>query len=191
MGSKLEMVIGKQSQRVDPIENITAKVKETAAELLEFAMTRSNPWALGLAANQVKYIVDLSPLTLRLCVVQENGRIMASALNTWTVAYNPKIIGRSGLLINSREACLSWPGRTIIAERHEKVTVEYICNDGVSRQRQCSGQTAVIWQHEIDHLDGVPEHLLPMTTRVGDPLPGRNTICPCGSERKYKHCCGR
>lgn len=23
------------------------------------------------------------------------------------------------------------------------------------------------------------------------PIPGRNALCPCGSGKKYKHCCGR
>ncbi|HEY1326513.1 MAG TPA: UPF0149 family protein [Casimicrobiaceae bacterium] len=31
----------------------------------------------------------------------------------------------------------------------------------------------------------------PQTVRREVPKPGRNAPCPCGSGRKYKHCCGR
>lgn len=31
----------------------------------------------------------------------------------------------------------------------------------------------------------------PAPVRAAAPKPGRNDPCPCGSGRKYKHCCGR
>ena len=35
-------------------------------------------------------------------------------------------------------------------------------------------------------------HMLKMqNTAVSDNLTGRNMPCPCGSGKKYKHCCGR
>ena len=41
--------------------------------------------------------------------------------------------------------------------------------------------------------DGEPEGMLPpgVTVRRQQPKVGRNDKCPCGSGRKFKHCCGR
>jgi len=40
-----------------------------------------------------------------------------------------------------------------------------------------------------DPDDGTPLILHPPLRRE-EPKPGRNSPCPCGSGKKYKHCCG-
>jgi SEC-C motif-containing protein len=34
-------------------------------------------------------------------------------------------------------------------------------------------------------------HIIPKTIVRAGPKTGRNDPCPCGSGRKFKHCCGR
>ncbi|MDR2482352.1 MAG: SEC-C domain-containing protein, partial [Treponema sp.] len=33
--------------------------------------------------------------------------------------------------------------------------------------------------------------VIPQTVKRTGPKTGRNDPCPCGSGKKYKHCCGR
>ena len=40
---------------------------------------------------------------------------------------------------------------------------------------------------KIDFVRGIKE----TQPIVKDKIPGRNDLCPCGSGKKYKHCCGK
>ena len=54
------------------------------------------------------------------------------------------------------EGCLSIPGKRGLVPRHTKVQIRYVA-PGTTQERteEVEGFTAVIFQHEIDHLDGV------------------------------------
>ncbi|MBF0257730.1 MAG: peptide deformylase [Desulfamplus sp.] len=68
---------------------------------------------------------------------------------------NPEIIAASGSLISENEACLSVPDYSADVRRFSKVTVRGLNMDGKRIQFDAEDITAVIMQHEIDHLDGV------------------------------------
>ena len=61
-----------------------------------------------------------------------------------------------GPMRQGREGCLSVPGLRGLVTRHSGVTVSYI-HPGTLQpcQEQVEGFTAVIFQHECDHLDGI------------------------------------
>lgn len=68
---------------------------------------------------------------------------------------NPEIISYSDKKVAGTEGCLSVPGMRGVVSRAEGITLRY--RDGVSfaeRVEEVSGFTAVIFQHEIDHLNG-------------------------------------
>lgn len=68
---------------------------------------------------------------------------------------NPEITFYSGNKLSGPEGCLSVPGLRGLVERSTDITVRY--RDGASFEERCenvSGFTAVIFQHEIDHLSG-------------------------------------
>lgn len=68
---------------------------------------------------------------------------------------NPVITAASVSLANGREGCLSIPDKWGIVTRRREITLTY--NDSESFERvteTVGGYTAVIFQHEIDHLDG-------------------------------------
>ena len=121
----------------------------------------------------------------RFCVVNNEGE--------WIVGIDPLITSVSEECEQSYEGCLSWPGRIIEANRYKEVEIEYYClDDKIVKRRKFTGFTSKIWQHEIDHLDGVEEKLVPKdfkTVRNTNKV-GRNEPCPCGSGKKYKKCCG-
>ncbi|PVH26013.1 peptide deformylase [Sphingobacterium corticibacter] len=68
---------------------------------------------------------------------------------------NPKIIWRSTLLRTGAEGCLSIPDRREEVERSYAIRLQYALPTGDVIEENVEGFTAVIFQHEIDHLFGV------------------------------------
>ena len=58
--------------------------------------------------------------------------------------------------VRSPEGCLSIPGKIDTAVRRERVVLRYRDGQSGKRRREyVSGFTAVVFQHEIDHLNGI------------------------------------
>ena len=70
------------------------------------------------------------------------------------VFINPEIVGRSGKLLEE-EGCLSLPGIAAQVPRAEKVLVRYKDLNGKSIEREAEMLESRLFQHEIDHLDGI------------------------------------
>jgi peptide deformylase len=68
---------------------------------------------------------------------------------------NPEITGLSEKTVVDWEGCLSIPAGFGKVRRAESITVTYDTPAGERKTEQVSGFTARIFQHEIDHLDGV------------------------------------
>jgi peptide deformylase len=71
------------------------------------------------------------------------------------VVVNPEIVARSEELVDGAEGCLSLPGYAGNVKRHEAVTVRALNRKGKPIKIKARGWLARIFQHEIDHLDGV------------------------------------
>jgi peptide deformylase len=69
---------------------------------------------------------------------------------------NPRITAVSDSMVVGAEGCLSVPGRYGKVARHAEVTIEYLDGyDFTPHTERVGGYTAIIFQHEIDHLEGV------------------------------------
>lgn len=112
------------------VREITLNLKETL---------REHKNGIGLAAPQIGY-------NKRIFVINFNGD-----LRTFI---NPIISEATNLTLN-REGCLSFPGREFIRPRHAKITVLYQTPLGKTESRQMFGIAACVFQHELDHLDGL------------------------------------
>jgi peptide deformylase len=88
---------------------------------------------------------------------------------------NPEIVRGHGRQVGP-EGCLSIPGWVGEVPRLETITVKAIDMDNKPVRIKASGHLAVIFQHEIDHLDGIL-----FTDRVED----RSTLRRVG-EREYE-----
>ena len=95
---------------------------------------------IGLAANQVDVVK-------RIIVVNTKNGPMA--------LINPRLSGKSFKKVESEEGCLSVPGVYGIVKRHYKVTCDGHTEDGQTVRIKAQGLLARVFQHEVDHLDGV------------------------------------
>ncbi|MCL2403186.1 MAG: peptide deformylase, partial [Coriobacteriia bacterium] len=98
----------------------------------------------GLAAIQVG-------IPRRVFVYDDEGKSATGA----SVLVNPRITYRSDESIEDEEGCLSFPALYASVGRSEKVIVEGYNLTGAAVTVEAEGFLARVFQHEIDHLDGV------------------------------------
>ena len=55
---------------------------------------------------------------------------------------------------------------------------------------QIAGSVAAIYRFWLPRRQAQHANLATSTVRRGEPKPGRNDPCPCGSGKKFKKCCG-
>lgn len=68
---------------------------------------------------------------------------------------NPVITKKSVAMTDSEEGCLSVPGKYGIVERHKKINLEALNRHGRRVNLEVKHFPAIVFQHEIDHLDGI------------------------------------
>lgn len=67
---------------------------------------------------------------------------------------NPIIVEAKGISL-SKETCTSIPGKFFIRPRNNDLAVVYQSPTGKVESRQIVGMAAYVFQHEMDHLDGI------------------------------------
>ena len=129
---------------------------EKLAELMVATVTHPSQDGVGIAGPQVG-------LNRRVVAVQRfdkepvewNGRID----HPFEVYPNVRIIWCSDSLAAGPEGCLSVPNRRENVMRAQEIVIEYASIDTKEKvtmvKDTIKGFTAVIFQHEIDHLDGL------------------------------------
>ena len=103
---------------------------------------------VGLAAPQVGE-------SLRLIVVEYGDEENEEQPPKLYVMANPEITRVSEDKLVGPEGCLSIPGIQGDVERYAAITVKGLNRHGKSMTVKAHGWMARIFQHEIDHLDGV------------------------------------
>ncbi len=100
---------------------------------------------VGLAANQIG-------LTMRVFVAQVPDP--SGSLKFYSL-FNPRIEKTGGEKLLLEEGCLSVPGVYGKVERYERVTLSGFDKNGRSVKIKAWGLLAHVFQHEVDHLNGV------------------------------------
>ena len=183
---KFQVIPDQQTPKVPEIGDLKAFLsdnKEALAAFLEFAKTQHN--AVGLAANQCS--CDDERFMLRVF-----AKRTSSLLNTWKLIINPEIVEFIGIKEYKVEGCLTWKGKAVVAMRSRAVKVRYFDENGSEYNETYKGFESQVWQHEINHLNGVEEVVTSdykFLDSIKDVEVGRNEPCPCGSGKKYKNCC--
>lgn len=95
---------------------------------------------VGLAAPQIGK-------NIRLIIVETKKGVEAFI--------NPKIVSSSKKMVPSQEGCLSIPGILGMVRRHKSIKVHAKNRDGEKVSMKVDELPSIIFQHEIDHLDGI------------------------------------
>ena len=105
---------------------------------------------VGIAAPQVAQSDRLFIVASRPNPRYPNAPEMAP-----TAMLNPKILAHSAETVKGWEGCLSIPGIRGMVPRYQAIEVEYIDRDGKLQKQELTDFVARIFQHELDHLDGI------------------------------------
>ena len=68
---------------------------------------------------------------------------------------NPRITKFYGKKFKHYEGCLSIPGKSYEVERYKELDIEYRDKTFKKVVERLDGMSAIIVQHEVDHLDGI------------------------------------
>jgi peptide deformylase len=105
---------------------------------------------VGLAAPQIGKSLQLAVIEIKKTPIRPDVRPLAK-----TVIINPRIVWASKKRINDWEGCLSCPRLRGLVPRCEYIKVEYFDEIGKKHVATLKGFQARVFQHEIDHLNGV------------------------------------
>ena len=72
-----------------------------------------------------------------------------------TAMINPRILSHGEEVIKDWEGCLSVPDTRGLVPRYKEIKVEYTTTEGETKQEILTDFVARIFQHELDHLDGI------------------------------------
>ena len=133
-------------RKAHKINQIDRDIRLLADDMVE---TLRDSGGVGLAAPQVGE-------SIRMIVVEypEDDSVEDSPMKTYKVI-NPEIIWRSEETVTGSEGCLSIPGYVGNVERNESIKVKGLSVFGRPLKINASGWLARIFQHEIDHLEGI------------------------------------
>ena len=123
----------------EKVEAIDDEIRQLAADMLD---TMYQGRGVGLSANQVGR-------ALHMTVINPTGK-----KEDEIVVVNPEIVAADGKAVEE-EGCLSFPGLYGKVARAMSVTVRYTDLDGNAHSIEARDFLARIFQHEIDHLNGV------------------------------------
>jgi len=142
--NKADSIFLRQEARKVAKRNITSKTMLLLKSRMLATVNDSLNPGVGIAAPQVG-------VSLKMILVQRFDK----ANEPFEVYFNPKIETLSDSINSGLEGCLSVPGYHGQVERSQNIEISYLDSAGNKCNEEISGFTAVIFQHEIDHLQGV------------------------------------
>lgn len=113
---------------IDPLELVT-----------NLAETMLHHGGIGLSANQCG-------LPYRVFIMKGTELIPC---------FNPRIVDMSSETIVLEEGCLSYPNFFVKVKRPRRIKVRFTEPNGKTSTHVYDGMTARIFQHELDHLNGI------------------------------------
>lgn len=121
----------------EPVDLIDDEIRQLADEMLEAMVKEAG---FGLAAPQVGVSKRL---------------ILADVKDQLHVVVNPEFVDMSEEKQVGPEGCLSIPGVEADVERSQRVVIQGLSLDGEAIQIEAEALLARVFQHEVDHLNGV------------------------------------
>jgi peptide deformylase len=137
------LFLRQDSRRVSK-SNIESKIMAHLKSRMLATVTDSLNQGVGLAAPQVG-------IGINLILVQRFDKTN----EPFEFYFNPKIEEYGDSINSGFEGCLSVPGYRGRVERSQNIRISYIDSVGNKKNEEISDFTAVIFQHEIDHIKGI------------------------------------
>jgi len=132
-------------QKAQDVENFDEDLEELVDDMVE---TMREAPGVGLAAPQIG-------ISKRIIVVEFGDEYDETVPNQLYVLINPEITKKSNATLKGIEGCLSVPGLVGEVERASAVTVVGQDLTGKKVKIRAQGWLARIFQHEIDHVNGL------------------------------------
>jgi peptide deformylase len=137
----------------DALKQKCSLVTEFGTEQLRLLVQRmqatirhKNSKGFGLAANQVGIMMRV--IVMNTLNSKKPGGYLGALINPEIVEYGENIE-------QGNEGCLSFPDERADVFRASAVRVKFQNIDGMEQTRSFTGLTAVVVQHEIDHINGI------------------------------------
>ena len=127
---------------------VTSFEKDLAELINDMVDTMRVAPGVGLAAPQIG-------ISQRIIVVEFGSEDDERVPSKLYRVVNPEIIKKSQTTVPGVEGCLSVPGLIGEVERYESIVVKGVDAQGKPIKIKAKGWLARIFQHEIDHIDGV------------------------------------
>ncbi|MBE9117970.1 peptide deformylase [Lusitaniella coriacea LEGE 07157] len=138
-------ILRRKAQSVERIDD--PKIQSAIDNLIATARLKNG---VGIAAPQVSRSYRLFIVASR-----PNERYPDAPEMEPTAMLNPGILSHGEERVKGWEGCLSVPGFRGLVPRYERIEVEYWDRQGRHNVRELSGFIARIFQHELDHLNGI------------------------------------
>lgn len=136
-------------QKARKVREFTPELERLVEDMVE--TMRAAP-GVGLAAPQVSQ--GLRVITVEFSQPPEDPEQEPDPPRLYTLV-NPDITRHSQETVEGSEGCLSLPDYFGDVERYQSVTVKGFTPRGQETKIKADGWLARIFQHEIDHLDGI------------------------------------
>ena len=130
------------------VENILAEECQQLISEMMFAVSQAG--GVGIAAPQINHSVRIFIMCSK-----PNERYPDAPLMPPTAIINPEILHYSSDKVKGWEGCLSVPSMRGLVPRHSQIKVRYFDQQGQEQLKEFTGFIARIFQHELDHLNGL------------------------------------
>lgn len=159
-------------KKAQPVRKVNAPIRQLLDDMAE---TMYAAPGAGLAAPQV----GVSKRVICVDAGKDHGGLYQLV--------NPEITRHGTETARAPEACLSIPGLMGDVERWTEIEVKALDRQGRPVFIQARGWLARVFQHEIDHLDGVLYtdkcfNLREIPKREGEPPAGEAAVSAAGAE---------
>jgi len=124
-------------KKCEDVVDVNIEINQLIGNMIE-AMQKNH--GVGLAAPQIGVLKKIIVLD------SEKGPI---------AFINPKIIKKSKEIETIEEGCLSFPGIFLNIKRPKEVEAETVTEDGKKIIIRLNGLLSRVFQHEVDHLEGI------------------------------------
>lgn len=136
------LLLRKQARSVKP-DNLHSNEMQLLKKRMLATVTDSSNLGVGIAAPQVG-------VSLQMIYVQRFDK----PGEPFEVYYNPVIVEYGDSINAGKEGCLSVPHYRGQVSRSQNIVISYMDSMGNNQTEKINDFTAVIFQHEVDHING-------------------------------------